>query len=414
MNSDRSARERLQELRRELKTFFKQREEVVDGALVALLANVHLLILGPPGTAKSLLASTLCAQIAEARYFYYWLNKFTTWRELACGEVIVREEINGTAKSIHFLNTEGKLLRSEIIFVDEIDKASGATSNSLLPFLNERKYSVNPGEVKLAPLLTAFGASNAMPSKEQEELRGYWDRFLLRYEVEYISVSQEGESDFIDMLAESDAPPTTTITLEELYTLCAEVDHVSIERDMLGMINSVRATLKLQHNIEPSDRRYKEAVPVIKAYAFLKGHTSVELEDLAILEHILWTSRERSEREAVRKVVREVTRDPQLSQAAQLFSDAQQIHREAMALLEDADRIVPFDEAQRNAHDQLLVGVDEREKQLAEIYGRLNTLADKADGAGAQATIQTFLNEVNVLRKSLVERRGVENPFMGV
>jgi len=414
MDIENGAYFRLQKLRRELKDFFKQREEVIDGALVALLANAHLLLLGPPGTAKSLLASTLCAQLDGARFFYFWLNKFITWRELACGQVIVREETNGAGKSIHFINTEGQLLHAHIAVLDEIFKASSATANSLLSLLNERRYSINPGEMKTAPLLTVFAASNEMPGKDQDELRAFSDRFLLRYEVDYISISQEGESAFLDMLAGSAVPPTTTITLEGLYYLRSQADLVQFDRGLLGMISAIRAMLKLQHQIEPSDRRYREALRAIKAYAFLNGHARVELEDLVILEHILWTTRERSEREAVRKVVHEVAGDPRLSQVVQLFVEAQQLHREALRFLDDAARMVPFDEAQRRAHAQLLADAYQREQRLTEIYQRIDTLIESATGAESLTTMRTFLNEVNVLRKSLVEKRGVENPFIEV
>lgn len=406
--------ERLQLLRSEFKGFFKQREEVIDGALVALLANAHMLILGPPGTAKSQLAHALCTQIEGARYFYFCLNKFITWRELACGQVIVHEETNGTGKSVRFINTEGQLLHSHIAFLDEIYKTSAATANSLLTLLNERKYFINPGEVKAAPLLTAFAASNEMPGKDQEQFHAFSDRFLLRYEVEYISISQEGDTAFIDMLEGKDPLPTTTLTLEELYYLRSEADRVQIDRSLLGMINAVRAVLKLRHNIEASDRRYKDAVQAIKAYAFLREHVKAEIEDLAILEHILWTNRERSERETVRRVVHEVARDPNLSRAAELFLESRELHREAMALLDDAAQLIPFDDDQRQVYEQLLANAHERERRLEEIYRTVDGLIKGADGSGNRTTLQTFLNEINVLRKSLVERRGVENPFLEV
>jgi MoxR-like ATPase len=413
MNTPQSAWDQLQRLRRELKTFLKQREEAVDGALVALLARAHLLLLGPPGTAKSLLASTLCSQIRGARYFYYWLNKFTTWRELACGEVLIQEEPHGHAKSVRFINTEGELLQAHIVVLDEVYKASGATANSLLPLLNERAYSINPGVVQQAPLLTVFAASNELPGKDQEELRAFSDRFLLRYEVDYITVSQEGETDFIDMLAGHDSPPAATLTLEELHQLQAEVARIQVDRGLLGMINAIRATLTLQHQIAPSDRRYRESVRAIKAYALLQGHPRAEVADLAILEHILWTTRDRRERETVRQVVREATREPQVAQAAELLTEAQRLHHEASSLLDDAARMVPLDDAQRAEHARCLAEAYQREQRLAEIYQHIETLLSAA-ASGGQTMIRTVLNEVNVLRKHLIDRRGVENPFLEV
>lgn len=414
MNDLHSPWERLQHLRAELKAYLKQREEVIDGALIALLANAHLLMLGPPGTAKSMLATTLCGQIHGAEYFQYWLNKFTTWKDLACGEVLVREEKRDGVKSIRFVNIEGKMLRAHIAVLDEIFKASIATAHALLPFLNERLYSINADMVKRAPILSVFAASNEMPGKEQDELRAFADRFLLRYEVEYISVSHDGDSDFIDMLEGTTAPPTTTLTFADLTALWEDVERTPISRGLLSIVNAIRATLVLQHKIQPSDRRYRDAKRAIRAQAVLNGHDEVELEDLTILEHILWTTRERTERETVRKVVHEVTRDPHLAQGAELFTTAQRVYQEALGLLTDAGRMVPFQDEHRRQHTRLLTDAAQHEKQLAEIYQQLVTLVEAAGESPTCTTLRTFVNEVNVLRKSLLERRGVENPFIEV
>ncbi len=406
--------ERLQCLRTELKTYLKQREEVIDGALVALLANAHLLMVGPPGTAKSLLASTLCAQIQGAQFFQYWLNKFTTWKDLACGEVFIHEEERGGSKSIRFVNTEGKLLRAHIVVLDEIYKASTATAHALLPFLNERAYSINADMVKHAPLLSVFAASNELPGKEHDELYAFSDRFLLRYEVQYLTPSQEGDSDFLDMLEGNATPPMTVLTFEDLTALCGDVARIPVNRGLLSIVNAIRTTLALHHKIQASDRRYRSAIPAIRAQAVLNGHDRVELEDLAILAHILWTSRERSEREIVRKVVHEVTRDLHLIQGVAVFNEAWQVYHDASNFLAEAGRMVPFQEEHRRQHARLLTDAAHQEQRLAEHYSQLVALVEEAGESSASTTLRTFANEVNALRKSLLERRGVENPFLEV
>ena len=84
--------ERFQKLRDELKHYFKEREEVVDGAFTALLARHHVLLIGPPGTAKTNLAETLCKSITGSHYFFHLLTKFTTDKDLLVSEVMVEEE----------------------------------------------------------------------------------------------------------------------------------------------------------------------------------------------------------------------------------------------------------------------------------------------------------------------------------
>jgi DNA polymerase III delta prime subunit len=56
--------------------------EYLDGALAALLSGHHVLIVGPPGTAKSMLADELCRRLDGATYFQWLMTKFTTPEEL--------------------------------------------------------------------------------------------------------------------------------------------------------------------------------------------------------------------------------------------------------------------------------------------------------------------------------------------
>lgn len=411
MKVENDAWDKLQLLRSQLKTYFKQREELVDGALAALLSGVHILIVGPPGTAKSMLANVQCSLIPGARFFYYFLNKYTTWTQLACGQVTVREEQRENGKWISFRNTEGEFLRSHIVFLDEIFESSSATLKSLLSFLNERTYTINAGETGHAPVLTVFAASNQLPGKEDEQLRAFADRFLLRYEVQYITISQEGDNAFVDMMADEDPLPDCLIEFSELNFFRAEVNKVRISRMILNLISSVRATLKLNHNIEPSDRRYKELKKVLRAYAFLNGHAQVELEDLAILEHILWTSRDRGERDIVRKVIHTLTREPHVIQAAELFREADQIYHEAADALKRARSIIPLADDDRRLHDDLLVSAVRDEQRLAEIFRAINGLIGDASPS-VHTTLRSFANQVNVYRKHMVEMRGIENPFL--
>jgi len=67
-------REKLARVERELGAEVLEREEVVRSMILALIAGEHVL-LGPPGTAKSRLASSLCERISGASYFYACLNR---------------------------------------------------------------------------------------------------------------------------------------------------------------------------------------------------------------------------------------------------------------------------------------------------------------------------------------------------
>src|SRR5512136_3070607 len=130
-----SARETLRAIRDELGQAFLERADVIDGALAALLSGHHVLIIGPPGTAKSMLADELCRRLEGARYFQWLLTRFTTPEELF-GAVSLKALENDDYRRL----TTHKLPEAHIAFLDEVFKASSAILNTILTLMNERRF----------------------------------------------------------------------------------------------------------------------------------------------------------------------------------------------------------------------------------------------------------------------------------
>lgn len=150
---------------------FLDKQEVIRLLLVSVAAGEHMLLVGPPGTAKSALVRTF-AKLIDARYFEYLLTRFTEPNELF-GPVDIRAFREGT----YTRKTETMLPEAEIVFLDEIFKSNSAILNSLLTILNERKFA-NGSRIMDVPLLSMFGASNEVPN--DDNLAAIFDRFLLR------------------------------------------------------------------------------------------------------------------------------------------------------------------------------------------------------------------------------------------
>ena len=199
-----TTQEKLKKIRDELKQMFLERADLIDGALSALLSAHHLLIIGPPGTAKSMLADELCRRIDGANYFQWLLTRFTTPEEIF-GAVSLKALEQDDYRRV----TSRKLPEAHIAFLDEIFKANSSILNSILTLINERLFH-NGKEIVHVPLLTLFGASNELP--EEEELTALYDRFLLRFVVGYISEDFR----FLRMLESQKAPERTGLTLTEL------------------------------------------------------------------------------------------------------------------------------------------------------------------------------------------------------
>jgi MoxR-like ATPase len=148
-----------------------------DTLNIARLTDENIIFIGPPGTAKSLLAKSWSDK-QEKKFFYYLLNKYTTPDELL-GPISLEHYKQGILKRI----ITNKLPEAEIAFLDEIFKASTAILNTLLTIMNEKIFfNPEPTPVKTEMIIAA---SNEIPT--EEELLALYDRFLFRYFTDYVN-----------------------------------------------------------------------------------------------------------------------------------------------------------------------------------------------------------------------------------
>lgn len=158
---------RLQAVARTLEDYFLGKSEVIRLMLIAALAGEHVLIVGPPGTAKSALIR-MFAKLIDSKYFEYLLTRFTEPNEIF-GPI----DITAFREGNYRRRTEGMLPEAEILFLDEVFKANSAILNSLLGVLNERVFT-SGSTVHRVPLLSAFAASNELPN--DDDLLAVFDR----------------------------------------------------------------------------------------------------------------------------------------------------------------------------------------------------------------------------------------------
>lgn len=265
-----------------LRGSFAERDVEIRGLILAALAREHLLLLGPPGTAKSLLAHAWCAVLTGATFFQWLLTRFSAPEELF-GPVT----LSGLKEDRFRRATAGKLPEAHVAFLDEVFKGNGAVLNSLLTVLNERAFDNDGGRAPI-PLETVVGASNELPEGGADgPLAALYDRFLVRHWVGY---AQTPDS-FSKILMAADPQPLVTLTLDELHAAQEQVRKVAVPADIAPELFKLRQTLAGQ-NITASDRRWKRSLRILQAAAWLDGGDTVSPDTFVELAHVLWTTPE--------------------------------------------------------------------------------------------------------------------------
>ncbi|GAA1614275.1 AAA family ATPase [Nonomuraea maheshkhaliensis] len=272
---------RVRAITEELSDQFYERSEVIRALMVALLAAKHSLVLGPPGTAKSELARALTGRITGATYWEILLSKFSDPKKMF-GPVDVAALMQGTYTQIF----DGRATKADIAFMDEIFKCSTGALNETLALLNERLYHPESGGAPIrCPLIGAITASNELP--EDAESAAIYDRLLVRLEVNYLTDPSNFARLIRSVQVPVTAPPTTVDLVDLRAAVSTYVPAIGVPEAVIDAVCQLRATLRRAELIA-SDRRWKAAMRLLQASAFLAGRPEVTANDLAVLSHVLW------------------------------------------------------------------------------------------------------------------------------
>ena len=282
---------RLQEAAREVEQHFLDKQEIIRLLFISAIAGEHMLIVGPPGTAKSALVR-LFSRLIDGRYFEYLLTRFTEPNELF-GPVDIRAFREG----VYTRRTEAMLPEAEIVFLDEIFKSNSAILNSLLTILNERTFA-NGSKLLKVPLISMFGASNEVPN--DENLAAMFDRFLVRVvsdnldSYHFHNLIAKGLLNEGAKITGQEDRKRPVLSTRELHELHRRYDrHLDFSEDFLakykGLVFQIRS-----EGISLSDRRVVKLLKLFAASAIFDGRQQANDSDFFILKHI-WNNLDQTE-----------------------------------------------------------------------------------------------------------------------
>ena len=289
-----SPREHIRQLVDWMSQGVYEKEQIIAVALLCAVAGENMFLLGPPGTAKSMVASRLKRVFKDGKSFDYLMSRFSTPDEIFGPIAISRLKNEDRYERL----TTGYLAESDVVFLDEIWKAGPSIQNTLLTIVNEHILH-NGGQIMHCPMKVLIAASNELPARD-EGLEALWDRFLIRM----VSNCIENDDAFFKMIMsksceQSDLADDLFIT-DELYARWQnESKSVGINESVINAIKALRKTFadlekedgnKLRYYI--SDRRWRKAYRFMQTSAYLNGRMEIDMSDYMLLIHSFWNDDE--------------------------------------------------------------------------------------------------------------------------
>ena len=388
--------ERFKLLLQEMNRGIYEKNTEISLSLLAALAGESVILLGPPGVAKSMVARQLKTAFRDAQSFEYLMSRFSTPDEIFGPVSIQKLKTSDTYERA----VEGYLPTADVVFLDEIWKAGPAIQNTLLTVINEKIFRNGNREMHL-PLKLLVAASNELPAKG-EGLEALWDRFVIRIESRPIKLEKnframllEAPTDFSGSTDFSDLK----ITAEEYAEWAEKICKIGVKEEVLDAISAIRKSLRAvnvdeaaeRRNIYVSDRRWKNIVRLLRTSAFMQDREEVDICDLLPIYHCLW--QEPEERDTIRCIV-----------IRALFSPfAEKLVEMKNALAED----IKYHRVRRNPEDgrdyegeieTLSDGLTSLERQLGE-----NLFVSSDDKAEISAYLRDFYKELAFTRQDTMK-----------
>lgn len=396
--------ERFKQLLGEMNRGIYEKETEISLSLLAALAGESIILLGPPGVAKSMVARQLKTAFREAQSFEYLMSRFSTPDEIFGPVSIQKLKTSDTYERA----VEGYLPTADVVFLDEIWKAGPAIQNTLLTVINEKIFRNGNREMHL-PLKLLVAASNELPAKG-EGLEALWDRFVIRIESRPIKLEKNFRAMLLEVTSEergvekqSSAAEgkanSNAITAEEYAEWTERIGKIGVKIEVLDAISAIRKSLRTvnvdeaaeRRNIYVSDRRWKNIVRLLRTSAFMQDREEVDICDLLPIYHCLW--QEPEERDAIRNIVIRALFSPFADKLVEMKN----------ALAED----IKYHRVRRNPEDgrdyegeieNLSDGLSSLERQLGE-----NLFASADDKAEISAYLRDFYKELAFTRQDTMK-----------
>ncbi len=272
----------IQDLRKEMAKVVVGQEELINGLLVGLIANGHVLVEGVPGLAKTLTIKTL-AQAVSASF-----------QRIQFTPDLLPADITGTLifnpKEGTFSVRKGPIF-ANILLADEINRAPAKVQSALLEGMQERQVTISDSTYKLPDLFMVLATQNPIEQEGTYPLpEAQVDRFMLKINITYPTKTEEAR--ILELMAHQTLPAAgKAVSMEQVLKARQTADLIyvddKIKNYVLDLVIATREPgkhglekIKPWINYGASPRATIFMIQAAKAYAFINGRGYVTPEDI--------------------------------------------------------------------------------------------------------------------------------------
>ena len=285
---------KIDEVRAKISEIIVGQEESIDLLITALLADGHILLEGVPGVAKTLTAK-LTARLIEADF-----SRIQFTPDLMPSDVLGTSVFN--IKSSEFEFVQGPVF-SEIVLIDEINRAPAKTQAALFEIMEERQVTTEGFCRKMSELFMVVATQNPIEQEGTYRLpEAQLDRFLMKISMAY----PDSENEFLILKKHHENKQLTQLSSiepilskQDLLSFRQLAGSVFVEDSLLKYISEIIIATRNSKAIYlgASPRAGVALLNAAKAYALLQGRDYIIPDDIKyiavpVLQHRLILSAE--------------------------------------------------------------------------------------------------------------------------